>query len=63
MDKGVCQVMAKVHMNLWVRSNKEKLKAYIYNIFASQGLPFGSPFSPTLADLEYILRIHALIFH
>ena len=63
MDKGVCQVMAKVHMNLWVRSNKEKLKAYIYNIFTSQGLPFGSPFSPTLADLEYILRIHALIFH
>ena len=31
-------------------------------IFASQGLRFGSPFSPPLADLEYILRIHALIF-
>ena len=31
--------------------------------FASQGLRFGSPFSPPLADLEYILRIHALIFH
>ena len=35
---------------------------YIY-IFASQGLRFGSPFSPPLADLEYILRIRALIFH
>jgi hypothetical protein len=34
-----------------------------YLIFASQGLRFGSPFSPSLADLEYILRIHALIFH
>ena len=32
-------------------------------IFASQGLRFGSPFSPPLADLEYILRICALIFH
>jgi hypothetical protein len=32
-------------------------------IFASQGLRFGSPFSPPLADLEYILMIHALIFH
>jgi hypothetical protein len=34
-----------------------------YIIFASQGLRFGSAFSPPLADLEYILRIHALIFH
>ena len=33
---------------------------YIY-IFASQGLRFGSPFSSPLADLEYILRIHAYI--
>ena len=33
------------------------------SIFASQGLRFGSPFSPPLADLEYILRIRALIFH
>ena len=32
-------------------------------IFASQGLRFESPFSPPLADLEYILRIRALIFH
>ena len=32
-------------------------------IFASQGLRFGSPFSPPLADLEYILRIRALILH
>ena len=32
-------------------------------IFASQGLRFGSPFTPPLADLEYILRIRALIFH
>ena len=32
-------------------------------IFASQGLRFRSPFSPPLADLEYILMIHALIFH
>ena len=32
-------------------------------IFASQGLRFGSLFSPPLADLEYILRIHVLIFH
>jgi hypothetical protein len=34
-----------------------------WGIFASQGLRFGSPFSPPLADLEYILRIRALIFH
>jgi hypothetical protein len=33
------------------------------SIFGSQGLPFGSRFSPPLADLEYILRIRALIFH
>ena len=33
------------------------------SIFASQGLRFGSPFSPPLADLEYILRIRALMFH
>ena len=32
-------------------------------IFASEGLRFGSPFSPPLADLEYILRIRTLIFH
>jgi hypothetical protein len=32
-------------------------------IFASQGLRFGSPFPPPLADLEYILRFRALIFH
>ena len=38
-------------------------KHIIYSIFASQGLRFGSPFSSSLADLEYILRIHALIFH
>ena len=35
----------------------------VHHIFASQGLRFGSPFSPPLADLEYILRIRALIFH
>ena len=35
----------------------------VYGIFASQGLRFGSPFPPPLADLEYILRIRALIFH
>jgi hypothetical protein len=35
----------------------------IVSIFASQGLRFGSPFSPPLADLEYISRIRALIFH
>ena len=33
------------------------------SIFASQWLRFGSPFSPPLADLEYIFRIRALIFH
>ena len=38
----------------------KRLNSYI---FASQGLPFGSPFSPPMADLEYILRIRALIFH
>jgi hypothetical protein len=31
-------------------------------IFAIQGLRFESPFSPPLADLEYILRIRALIW-
>jgi hypothetical protein len=44
-----------------------KLEALTVNqvkvIFASQGLRFGSPFSPPLADLEYILMIHALIIH
>ena len=34
-----------------------------YYIFASQGLRFGSPFSPPFADLEYILRIRAFILH
>ena len=29
---------------------------YFTHIFASQGLRFGSPFSPPLADLEYILK-------
>ena len=29
---------------------------FVYIIFASQGLRFGSPFSPPLADLEYILK-------
>ena len=28
----------------------------VLSIFASQGLRFGSPFSPPLADLEYILK-------
>ena len=28
----------------------------LYIIFASQGLQFGSPFSPPLADLECILK-------
>ena len=37
--------------------------SFINSIFASQGLRFGAPFSPPLADLEYILRIRALIFH
>jgi hypothetical protein len=33
------------------------LQWHIYIIiFASQGLRFGSPFSPPLADLEYILK-------
>jgi hypothetical protein len=39
------------------------LMSILAPIFASQGLRFWSPFSPPLADLEYILRIHALIFH
>ena len=39
------------------------LVLFFIHIFASQGLRFGSPFSPPLADLEYILRIRALIFH
>jgi hypothetical protein len=41
----------------------KKILCNLQHIFASQGLRFGSPFSPPLADLEYILRIHALIFH
>ena len=43
-----------------------KQRNYMYcgkHIFGSQGLRFGSPFPPPLANLEYILRIHALIFH
>ena len=30
--------------------------SHFESIFASQGLRFGSPFSPHLADLEYILK-------
>ena len=41
----------KLHLMKW--------RCLLYTIFASQGLPF----SPPLADLEYILRIRALIFH
>jgi hypothetical protein len=33
-----------------------KYKTTIFTIFASQGLRFGSPFSPPLADLKYILK-------
>jgi hypothetical protein len=44
-------------MNIAIKSSTHA------TIFASQGLRFGSPFSPPLADLEYILRIRALIFH
>ena len=40
-----------------------KLVSKAGSIFASQRLRFGSPFSPHLADLEYILMIHTLIFH
>ncbi len=53
-----CLVMDRDKM-----SNLYKGPSIDYSIFASQGLRFGSPFSPPLADLEYILRIRALIFH
>jgi hypothetical protein len=35
----------------------EKQRITYFNIFASQGLQFGFPFSPPLADLENILKI------
>jgi hypothetical protein len=53
---------------MWI-FNKQRQSLQLYNcfyqrmtafnktsIFASQGLRFGSPFSPPLADLEYILK-------
>ena len=49
--------------NGWCMHLLETNEGICRHIFASQGLRFGSPFSPPLADLEYILRIHALIFH
>ena len=37
--------------------NKQEIAMFlIIIIFASQGLRFGYPFSPPLADLEYILK-------
>ena len=38
------------------QKNPEYMLNYSLPIFASQGLRFGSPFSPPLADLEYILK-------
>jgi hypothetical protein len=45
------------------KSKQDMTPCNIVSIFASQGLRFGSPFSPPLADLDYILRIRTLIFH
>jgi hypothetical protein len=42
--------------------NQHTFNGIVIFIFASQGLRFGSPFSPLLADLEYILRIRDLYF-
>ena len=41
----------------FINNNKTHLTTrHCHIIFASQGLRFGSPFSPPLADLEYILK-------
>ena len=50
-------------MDISIRHLRFFTRGIFQIIFASQGLRFGSPFSPPLADLEYILRICALIFH
>jgi hypothetical protein len=54
--------------NCWFKNKSKmiyltKYTICVFPIFASQGLRFGSPFSPPLSDLEYILRIRTLIFH
>ena len=63
-----CKIVHDIQSLLYLEKNKYirdplLLSHHIIFIFASQGLRFGSPFSPPLADLEYILRIRALIFH
>ena len=43
--------------NSFFFQNTQALSLFrVLSIFASQGLRFGSPFSPSLADLEYILK-------
>ena len=59
----VCVKFYKNNLHFVDFANQEKISIISSFIFASQGLWFGSPFSPPLADLECILRIHALIFH
>jgi hypothetical protein len=46
-----------------IKDHQTNVLCILHVIFASQGLRFESPSSPPLADLEYILRIRALIFH
>ena len=46
-------VKFRIDCDVWYVKNNSLLCLII---FASQGLRFGSPFSPPLADLEYILK-------
>jgi hypothetical protein len=50
--------LAKRFQRRLIEINQSENKNCLWRpIFASQGLRFGSPFSPPLADLEYILNI------
>jgi hypothetical protein len=62
-DTKVFKDINDIEDNKILQNDIQELENWSDNIFASQGLRFGSPFSPPLADLEYILRIRALIFH
>ena len=55
-----CKTLKKKQLKNMIRRQELIVKtfspSYHNVIFASQGLRFGSPFFPPLADLEYILK-------
>jgi hypothetical protein len=60
-DTKVFKDIDDIEDNKILQNDIQELENWSDNIFASQGLRFVSPFSPPLADLEYILKIRALI--